>query len=128
MARLTVERCSSKYDHFELVAIAAERAKQLISGAPPTVPKRNDKYPVVALREIEEDNIDGEKIRDIIISKYQLHGNHDNIDEETNESNEETSMDVDYIPDEHNFDNMSLTEFDNDIFSDDIVEDEDKII
>jgi DNA-directed RNA polymerase subunit omega len=128
MARLTVERCSNKFDHFELVAIASERAKQLISGAPPTVPKRNDKYPVVALREIEEDNIDGDKMRDIIISKYQLHGNHDNIDDEISESSEDSAIDVDYIPDEHNFDNMSITEFDNDIFSDDIVEDEDKII
>ena len=127
MARLTVERCSNKFDHFELVAIAAERAKQLISGAPPTVPKRNDKYTVMALRELEEDNIDGDKMRDIIIAKFQLHGNHDNIDDEASGSMEESPIDIDYIPDEHNFDNMSIEEFDNDIFSDDIVDDEDKI-
>ena len=128
MARLTVEDCINKLDHFELVAVATVRAKQLTSGAVATVAKRNDKAPVTALREISEGNIDIDKIRDIMISRYQLHGNHDNIDEDTNELSEETSIDVDYIPDEHNFDNMSITEFDNDIFSDDIVEDEDKII
>lgn len=126
MARITV-RCE-KYDHFELVAFAAERAKQLSSGAAPTVPRRNDKFTVTALRELEEDNIDTDKIRDIIIAKHQLHGNHDNIEEENMEEVDEAIADVEYISEDHNFDNMSIEEFDNDIFSDDIVEDDNKII
>lgn len=130
MARLTIERC--KFDHFELVAIAAERAKQLVSGAVPTRPKGDDKYPVLALREIEEDNIDIEQIKDKIISKYQLHVNHDAPEEEISHEATESFIDdsADFAATDHDlsgFDNISLEEFDNDnIFSDDISDNEGK--
>ena len=130
MARLTIERC--KFDHFELVAIGAERAKQLISGAVPTIPKRDDKYPILALREIEEDNIDIEHLKDRIVSKYQIHGNQDAPEEEVVEALEGVGFDdsADFAPTDHDlsgFDHISLEEFDNDnIFSDDISGDEDK--
>lgn len=131
MARLTIERC--KFDHFELVAIGAERAKQLVSGAVPTRPKGDDKYPVLALREIEEDNIDIGQLKDRIVSKYQIHANHDAPEEE-----EETAaiaaeiLDdaTDFSTGEHDFagfDDMSIEDFGGDnIFSDDISGEEDK--
>lgn len=130
MARLTIERC--KFDHFELVAIAAERAKQLVSGAIPTRPKGDDKYPVLALREIEEDNIDIDQLRNRIISKHQQHANQDAPEDENPSEDETSSFDdaADFSTGEHvfaGFDDISIEEFDSDnIFSDDISGNEDK--
>jgi DNA-directed RNA polymerase subunit omega len=53
MARITVEDCLSKVPNmFQLVLVAAKRARQLANGAEPTVEWENDKPTVVALREI----------------------------------------------------------------------------
>ena len=53
MARITVEDCLSKIPNmFQLVLVAAKRARQLANGAEPTVEWENDKPTVVALREI----------------------------------------------------------------------------
>ena len=55
MARLTVEDCSEKIPNmFQLVLVAAKRARQLANGAEPMVDWENDKPTVVALREIAE--------------------------------------------------------------------------
>jgi len=129
MARLTIERC--KFDHFELVSIAAERAKQLTSGAVPTMPKRDDKYPVLALREIEEDNIDIEQLRDKIISKFQQHVNHDEPEDEGYaDAGSDFDDSAEFSATDHDlsgFEGLSIEEFDNDnIFSDDISPEEDK--
>jgi DNA-directed RNA polymerase subunit omega len=56
MARVTVEDCVDKVpNRFELVLLAAHRARELASGAPLTVARDDDKNPVVALREIAEE-------------------------------------------------------------------------
>jgi DNA-directed RNA polymerase subunit omega len=53
MARVTVEDCLHYVDNrFQLVLVAAKRARQLASGAEPCVPRENDKPTVIALREI----------------------------------------------------------------------------
>ena len=58
MARITVEDCLEKVDNiFDLVLIAAKRARRLANGADATVEWENDKPTVVALREIAEGNI-----------------------------------------------------------------------
>ena len=58
MARLTVEDCLDNVENrFELVIIAAQRARQLAMGAEPLVPEDNDKPTVLALREIAENLI-----------------------------------------------------------------------
>jgi len=55
MARVTVEDCIDKIpNRFELLLIAAHRARMLGSGALATVEPDNDKNPVIALREIAE--------------------------------------------------------------------------
>ena len=52
MARVTVEDCVDKVpNRFELVMLAAHRAREIQSGSPITVDRDNDKNPVVALRE-----------------------------------------------------------------------------
>jgi DNA-directed RNA polymerase subunit omega len=59
MARVTVEDCVLRVpNRFELVMLAAQRSRNLGAGAPPTLPRENDKNPVVALREIAEGTVD----------------------------------------------------------------------
>ena len=61
MARLTVEDCLDNVENrFELVLVAAERARQIAMGAEPLVPHDNDKPTVLALREIAENLINKE--------------------------------------------------------------------
>jgi DNA-directed RNA polymerase subunit omega len=53
MARVTVEDCLDHVENrFQLVLVAAKRARQLTNGAEPCVPRENDKATVLALREI----------------------------------------------------------------------------
>ena len=55
MARITVEDCTDNVSNlFQLVLVAAKRARQLANGAEPMVPWENDKPTVVALREVAE--------------------------------------------------------------------------
>lgn len=64
MARITVEDCIQKVpNRFELVLLAAQRARDISAGAPLLVPHDNDKNPVIALREIAEDRLDLDHLR-----------------------------------------------------------------
>ncbi len=68
MARVTVEDCVDKVtNRFELVLDAGQRARQISSGAPLLVDRDNDKNPVVALREIAEELVEPEALREGII-------------------------------------------------------------
>ena len=59
MARVTVEDCLEHVDNrFDLVLLAAKRARQLVNGVDPLIPWENDKPTVVALREIAEGLVD----------------------------------------------------------------------
>ena len=74
MARVTVEDCVTKVSNrFELVLMAGQRARQISSGASLLVERNNDKNPVVALREISEDKINPETLRETIIQSMQRH-------------------------------------------------------
>jgi DNA-directed RNA polymerase subunit omega len=65
MARITVEDCLHNVDNlFQLVLLAAQRARRLANGAEPTIPWENDKPTVVALREIAEGNVTVEMLRE----------------------------------------------------------------
>lgn len=58
MARITVEDCLKRISNrFELVMVAAKRAKALMEGETPTLDPENDKPTVVALREIAQGNV-----------------------------------------------------------------------
>jgi len=68
MARVTVEDCVDKVDsRFELVLIAAQRARQISNGAPLYVERDNDKNPVVSLREIAEEKVAASDLEDALI-------------------------------------------------------------
>jgi DNA-directed RNA polymerase subunit omega len=72
MARVTVEDCVDKVpNRFELVMLAAHRARELSTGAPLTVDRDNDKNPVVALREIADETLTANKLREQAIEYYQ---------------------------------------------------------
>ena len=75
MARVTVEDCIENIpNRFELVVLAAQRAKQISSGSPLTLDRDNDKDSVVALREIADKTIETEALKeDIIHSQQRLH-------------------------------------------------------
>jgi len=65
MARITVEDCLTNVDNlFQLVLLAAQRARRLANGAEPTVAWENDKPTVVALREIAAGNVTVEMLRE----------------------------------------------------------------
>ncbi|MEM9468653.1 MAG: DNA-directed RNA polymerase subunit omega [Pseudomonadota bacterium] len=74
MARVTVEDCIEEIpNRFELVMVAAQRARKIGSGAALTIDRDNDKNPVVSLREIAEQTVDKEELKeDIIRSKQRI--------------------------------------------------------
>lgn len=79
MARVTVEDCVDKVpNRFDLVMVAAHRARTLSSGAPITIDRDNDKNPVVALREIAEETVTPE---DLMEDAIESHQNHIEVDE-----------------------------------------------
>jgi DNA-directed RNA polymerase subunit omega len=72
MARVTVEDCVDKVpNRFELVMLAAHRARALAAGAPLTVERDKDKNPVVALREIAEETLTADQLREAAIESFQ---------------------------------------------------------
>lgn len=74
MARVTVEDCIIRIpNRFELVVMAAQRARGISTGAPLTIDRDNDKNPVVALREIGDGTIDLDQLRQSLISGMQKH-------------------------------------------------------
>jgi len=72
MARVTVEDCVTKVSNrFDLVLYAAHRARQIASGAELLVDRDNDKNPVVSLREIAEDHVNPDVMKEEIIHASQ---------------------------------------------------------
>ncbi|SEL95257.1 DNA-directed RNA polymerase subunit omega [Roseovarius azorensis] len=72
MARVTTEDCVDKVpNRFELVMLAAHRAREIAAGAPLTVDRDNDKNPVVALREIAEETQSADELRERLIESNQ---------------------------------------------------------
>jgi DNA-directed RNA polymerase subunit omega len=72
MARVTVEDCVDKVpNRFELVMLAAHRAREISSGSPTTVSRDNDKNPVVSLREIADETQQADDLRERMIEAHQ---------------------------------------------------------
>ncbi|WP_152045414.1 DNA-directed RNA polymerase subunit omega [Aureimonas psammosilenae] len=74
MARVTVEDCVDKIENrFELVLLASHRARQIAQGQPITVDRDNDKNPVVALREIADEQLTPDDLKEDLIHSLQKH-------------------------------------------------------
>ena len=111
MARITVEDCIDKFpSRFELVLVASNRARKLYSGESPTVEIDNDKNTVIALREIAEETLTSEKLKNDLIEEYQV--NTFSEDEEINElednSDENQSEESEVNSDEKSKDDENL--------------------
>ena len=74
MARVTVEDCVVKVpNRFELVLLAAQRAREITSGAPLSLDRDDDKNPVVALREIAETTVALDHLQESLVRGMQKH-------------------------------------------------------
>jgi DNA-directed RNA polymerase subunit omega len=74
MARVTVEDCVERIpNRFELVMLAAKRSREISSGSGLTVERDNDKNPVCALREIAEDTVPLDELREELVRGLQKH-------------------------------------------------------
>ena len=74
MARVTVEDCIDKIpNRFELVLLAAHRGRMISQGAPLTIDRDNDKNPVVALREVADQTIRADDLREDYVHSLQKH-------------------------------------------------------
>lgn len=72
MARVTVEDCIDKIpNRYELLMVAAQRAKDISAGSPITLPRDNDKNPVIALREIAEETVSIEELQKSLVMGLQ---------------------------------------------------------
>jgi DNA-directed RNA polymerase subunit omega len=72
MARVTVEDCVERIpNRFELVMLAAHRAREVAAGAGLRVERDNDKNPVVALREIAEVDNEADRLRNSLVHSLQ---------------------------------------------------------
>ena len=74
MARVTVEDCVLKVpNRFELVLLAAQRAREITSGSPLSIDRDDDKNPVVALREIADETVGLEHLKTSVVRGMQKH-------------------------------------------------------
>ena len=106
MARVTVEDCIEKVDNrFELVLLAAHRARMISSGAPLTVDRDRDKNTVVSLREIAEKTISPDDLKEDYIHSLQKHVDVDEPEAEQvpligNSSSDDSSVEFDRMTEE----------------------------
>ena len=115
MARITVEDCIDKFEsRFELVLVASNRARKLYAGENPTVEIDNDKNTVIALREIADETLSIEQLKNDLIEEYQtstfsededLNEIEDNSDETQSENNELQTSNLDTIETDQNDEN-----------------------
>ena len=72
MARVTVEDCVDKVpNRFDLVLLAAQRAREISGGAEITLDRDRDKNPVVALREIAEQTVKPKDLQETLVTSLQ---------------------------------------------------------
>ena len=112
MARITVEDCIDKFpSRFELVLVASNRARKLYSGEKPTVEIDNDKNTVIALREIADETLTIDQLKNDLIEEYQtntfsedeeINELEDKSDESESETNELQNDGIQHINEEPN--------------------------
>ena len=92
MARVTVEDCIKKIpNRFDLVIAAAQRSREISNGMPIEIDRDNDKNPVVSLREIACDAVDGDSLHERFIRSMQK-----NLINEDKNSEEELSLEEEF--------------------------------
>jgi len=113
MARVTVEDCIDKVDNrFELVLLASHRARQISQGSAITIDRDNDKNPVVALREIADETLSPDDLKEDLIHSLQKHVEVDEPEPDpvTLAASAVTDGEDEDLPETINFDQMSEEE------------------
>ena len=112
MARITVEDCIDKFpSRFELVLVASNRARKLHSGEDPTVEIDNDKNTVIALREIAEETVTVENLKNDLIEEYQTTVfNEDEDINELEDNSDENEPKDDQVSNEQDLQNIETNE------------------
>ncbi|HEY4164311.1 MAG TPA: DNA-directed RNA polymerase subunit omega [Dongiaceae bacterium] len=83
MARVTVEDCVLRVpNRFDLVMVAAQRAREVSAGSQLTIDRDNDKNPVVALREIADGTVNLDDLSNSVVTGLQKHVENDEPEEE----------------------------------------------
>ncbi len=83
MARVTVEDCVEKVpNRFDLVLLAAQRAREIAAGSTIAIERDNDKNPVVALREIAEETVELDEVHEGLVRRYQKQAERDEPEED----------------------------------------------
>lgn len=91
MARVTVEDCEKLVENrFDLVVLAAQRTRQIISGEALTIEKKDDKNPVIALREIAAETVSLDKLKEDVINSFRAYVESDDSDEDDEMLEEDT--------------------------------------
>ncbi|MBY3092637.1 DNA-directed RNA polymerase subunit omega [Rhizobium laguerreae] len=117
MARVTVEDCIDKVENrFELVLLASHRARLISQGASITIDRDNDKNPVVALREIADETLSPDDLKEDLIHSLQKHVEVDEPEPDpasmiaAGGANAADSEEQDDVPETITFDQMSEEE------------------
>lgn len=126
MARVTVEDCILNVpNRFELVLLAAKRAREIAAGSSLTVSRNNDKNPVVSLREISENTISIEGLRAGVIKGMQKTVFVDDVESVLDEELQDVmKAEQGWNPGEFNPKEFSITDGDEDGIEEDEDEDE----
>jgi DNA-directed RNA polymerase subunit omega len=83
MARVTVEDCVLRVpNRFDLVMVAAQRAREISAGGQLTIERDNDKNPVVSLREIADGTVNTDDLSNSVVTGLQKHVENDEPEEE----------------------------------------------
>lgn len=131
MARITTEDCTEKVKggRFKLVALAAQRTKDILSGSKITIANdREDKAPVIALREIAAGNITISSLREELLNRLRSKSRIEPIDdEETAPSADKTEENFDYLPSGSDlYVTEDYSDLEDQIFDDNVSEEEQK--
>ena len=98
MARVTVEDCIDKVpNRFELVLLASHRSRQISSGSQISIDRDNDKNPVVALREIADEQLSPGDLKEDLIHSLQKHVEVDEPEDVMEAADEPTLDEADQI-------------------------------
>jgi DNA-directed RNA polymerase subunit omega len=96
MARVTIEDCLEKVDdRFELVALSAQRARDIASGAELTIDRNDEKDTVISLREIAEETVSVDSLRENIVTSHQKEKNITFTEIKSDDFNNDDSIDID---------------------------------
>lgn len=128
MTRITIEDCVEMVpDRFKLVALAAQRAKDINSGSEIAISNdKRDKPPVVALREIALGHVTISALTEELLSRLRTNSRVDPIDDESTESSiDENTENFDYLPSGSDiYVTEDYSDLDDQIFNDNIVEED----